>query len=84
MSKLFFYPTKLTYIILLIIISGLIVGCTASEEKPKNIIYILTDDQRFDELGFMNPVIETPHMDELATKGIHFKNFCHNSTMFSK
>ena len=58
----------------MIVVSSLIVGCTASEQKPKNIIYILTDDQRFDELGFMNPVIETPHMDELAEKGIHFKN----------
>jgi N-acetylglucosamine-6-sulfatase len=74
MSKLFFYPTKLISITLLIVVSSLIVGCTASEQKPKNIIYILTDDQRFDELGFMNPVIETPHMDELAEKGIHFKN----------
>ena len=31
-----------------------------------NIIYILTDDQRFDELGFMNPVIDTPNIDKLA------------------
>ncbi|MGB1192492.1 MAG: hypothetical protein ACPG3T_06175, partial [Pseudomonadales bacterium] len=26
--------------------------------KPRNVIYILTDDQRFDELGFMNPVLD--------------------------
>jgi len=44
------------------------------EKKPMNIIYILTDDQRYDELGFMNPVLDTPNMDELAKKGIHFKN----------
>ena len=42
--------------------------------KPRNVIYILTDDQRFDELGFMNPVIDTPNMDELAQNGVHFKN----------
>ena len=39
-----------------------------------NIIYILTDDQRFDELGFMNPVIDTPNIDKLAQEGVHFKN----------
>ena len=39
-----------------------------------NIIYILTDDQRFDELGFMNPVIDTPNIDRLAQEGVHFKN----------
>jgi len=42
--------------------------------RPKNIIYILTDDQRFDELGFINPVLDTPNMDQLAAKGVHFKN----------
>ena len=39
-----------------------------------NVIYILTDDQRYDELGFMNPVIDTPHMDRLAKEGVHFEN----------
>jgi arylsulfatase A-like enzyme len=47
---------------------------STTKAKPKNIIYILTDDQRFDELGFMNPVLETPNMDQLAAKGVHFKN----------
>ena len=39
-----------------------------------NVIYILTDDQRYDELGFMNPVIDTPHMNRLAKEGVHFEN----------
>ena len=38
----------------------------SSSATPRNVIYILTDDQRFDELGFMNPVIDTPHMDKKA------------------
>lgn len=45
----------------------------ATASRP-NIIFILTDDQRYDELGFMNPVIETPNMDRIATEGVHFKN----------
>ena len=52
-------------------------GVTANNEasiKPQNIIFILTDDQRFDELGFINPILETPNMDKLANKGVHFKN----------
>jgi len=39
-----------------------------------NVIFILTDDQRFDELGFMNPVLKTPNMDKLAQEGVHFSN----------
>jgi len=46
----------------------------AADPERMNVIFILTDDQRFDELGFMNPVLETPHMDRLAREGVHFRN----------
>jgi len=45
-----------------------------SDQKP-NIIFILTDDQRFDALGYAgNKLISTPEMDKLAAEGTHFKN----------
>lgn len=41
-------------------------------ERP-NIIFILTDDQRFDALGFSgNKHIYTPEMDKLANEGTYF------------
>jgi arylsulfatase A-like enzyme len=43
-------------------------------DESYNVIFILTDDQRYDELGFMNPVIETPNLDRLADEGVHFRN----------
>lgn len=46
----------------------------AQQEKP-NIIFILTDDQRWDALGFSgNEIIQTPEMDKLAEQGVYFKN----------
>jgi len=43
-------------------------------EKP-NIIFILTDDQRWDALGFAgNDIIHTPNMDKLASEGLYFEN----------
>lgn len=43
-------------------------------DKP-NIIFILTDDQRWDTLGCAgNAVIETPVMDSLAREGVRFAN----------
>ena len=46
----------------------------ARQEKP-NIIFILTDDQRWDALGFSgNELIQTPEMDRLAAEGVYFKN----------
>ena len=43
-------------------------------EKP-NIIFILTDDQRYSALGYAgNDFITTPEMDKLAKEGTYFKN----------
>jgi N-acetylglucosamine-6-sulfatase len=47
---------------------------TPAISTPTNVIYILTDDQRFDEMGFMNPIIDTPNIDRLASEGVHFEN----------
>ncbi|MFK7981076.1 MAG: sulfatase-like hydrolase/transferase, partial [Saprospiraceae bacterium] len=45
-----------------------------TSEKP-NIIFILTDDQRFDALGYVgNELAHTPEMDKLAKSGTFFKN----------
>ncbi len=47
---------------------------TGADEKP-NIIFLLTDDQRWDAMGAMgNPIIQTPHLDKLARQGLMFKN----------
>ncbi len=46
----------------------------APHERP-NIIFILTDDQRFDALGYAgNKIIQTPEMDKLAENGVYFSN----------
>lgn len=40
--------------------------------KARNIVFILSDDHRFDALGFMgHPFLETPHLDSLAKNGAH-------------
>lgn len=62
----------------------LVIGCwgcqvpekedDTEDEKP-NIIFILTDDQRWDALGFAgNDIIHTPNMDKLAAEGLYFEN----------
>ena len=41
----------------------------------KNLLFIVTDQQRYDALGFAgNTVIKTPNMDRLAEQGVYFKN----------
>ncbi|MCF7669293.1 MAG: sulfatase [Verrucomicrobia bacterium] len=42
---------------------------------PRNIIFILSDDHRYDAMSFLgHPFIETPAMDSMAEAGVHFKN----------
>lgn len=46
----------------------------AAEDRP-NFIFIYTDDQRADALGFSgNDIIHTPEMDRLAREGTYFRN----------
>jgi arylsulfatase A-like enzyme len=46
----------------------------ATESRP-NILFILTDDQRFDALGCAgNEIIQTPNLDKLAERGLRFEN----------
>lgn len=46
----------------------------AQQDKP-NLLFILTDDQRWDALGFAgNQLIVTPEMDRLAAEGLYFEN----------
>jgi len=44
--------------------------------KPRNIIFVLTDDHRYDAFGFMKaqPFLQTPYMDRLAAEGAHCRN----------
>jgi arylsulfatase A-like enzyme len=47
----------------------------AADTAPPNIIFLLTDDQRWDSLGCMgNPIIRTPNIDQLASNGVTFSN----------
>ncbi len=53
------------------------ISCIVRKVKTQypNIIFLLTDDQRWDTLGCMgNKIIKTPNMDALAQDGVLFKN----------
>jgi len=44
--------------------------------KPRNIVFILTDDHRYDAMGFLKgqSFLETPVLDSMARDGAHIKN----------
>lgn len=47
-----------------------------AQQKKMNIIFILSDDHRYDAMGFMNRIqgLQTPGMDRMAKEGAHIKN----------
>src|SRR5689334_13447232 len=46
-----------------------------SDARPRNIVLIVADDQRYDALGCAgHPFLESPHLDALARGGARFKN----------
>ena len=60
-------------------IKNLIVGlfllslATTGDAKQPNIVFLFTDDQRFDSFGTLgNPDVKTPHMDRLIDQGTLF------------
>jgi N-acetylglucosamine-6-sulfatase len=68
----------LLYFISSILVLGTFSGSVQAQKtkKPMNIIFILSDDHRYDFMGFMNtvPGLETPGMDKMAKEGAHLKN----------
>lgn len=44
--------------------------------RPRNILVVLTDDHRYDAMGFMKAQSfgDTPTLDRLAREGVHFRN----------
>lgn len=57
--------------------AALLAASVHAAEKPRNIIFILSDDHRWDYLSFMPEApkfLETPNLDRLAKEGAHLRN----------
>ena len=55
----------------------------AAAAKPRNIIFILVDDLRYDGLGLLQPQVRTPNIDRLAREGSYFPNTLVTSSLCS-
>ena len=62
-------------------IGSFLPGVSLAGKKKPNIVFILSDDHRFDHLGVTgHPWIKTPNLDRLAKEGVRFDNaFCTTS-----
>ncbi len=54
---------------------GFVAPCAAAQQDRPSFVIIVTDDQRWDAMGFQgNPLVKTPNMDRLAREGVFFDN----------
>lgn len=63
-------------------LTALLLACTlpaVADERPPNILFILTDDQAPDDFGFYNPqsTLDSPVIDQLAARGMIFDTAVH-------
>lgn len=77
--SMFFTLKYLIFKILTIAFSlNILTSCSSIKNRPEekpNIIFLLTDDQRWDALGINgNEIIQTPNLDRLAKKSLNFGN----------
>ena len=61
-------------VLLALLFSAAVDADAEQRPSPPNLILVLTDDQRWDELGFLDPTLDTPALDALARDGVHFRN----------
>ncbi len=63
---------------------GALTGSNKASENSRsrpNLIFLMTDQQRWDALGCSNPLVHTPNLDRLAKRGIHFRQAVCNVPM---
>ncbi len=74
---------SLAFLLVLTLLTRVLPVCAADlklekiegAEKPLNVVFILSDDHRYDVMSFLgHPWIETPAMDAMAKQGVYFKN----------
>lgn len=51
--------------------------------RPRNVIFVLIDDLRFDGVGFLNPLVKTPNIDRMRREGTFFRNTVVTSSLCS-
>ena len=59
----------------IILLLCVLFSVNAIAQQKKNLLFIMTDQQRYDALSIAgNTVLETPNLDRLAKQGVWFKN----------
>lgn len=75
-KSVFFLSSAACYLLALVLSSTALQGNEAVADERPNIVFILTDDQRYDEIAAIGnfPWLKTPNLDLLVNNGVTFEN----------
>lgn len=62
-------------LLLVILASVVFSASTCAADQPLNFVVIISDDQGWNDIGYRNAVIKTPHLDALAKSGVVLDQF---------
>jgi len=62
-------------LIIAALVSKLASPASAAEGQPPNIVYIITDDQGWKDVGYHGSDIKTPNIDKLAAEGARLEQY---------
>lgn len=65
------------------ILAGQVSAAQSNSDKKRNVVFILLDDLRYDGMGFIQPEVQTPNIDDLAARGVHFTDAVVTSSLCS-
>jgi len=59
-----------------------LVGCAPQQDRRRpNILFLMADQYRWDAIGGVNPLVKTPNLDALASRGVRFGRATVNAPM---
>ena len=71
-----------TLVVILAIFSSTLCGRSVAEDSLPNIIFILTDDMGYSDIGCYGGEVKTPNLDRMALNGIRFTSMYNTSKCF--
>ncbi|MEM1208260.1 MAG: sulfatase-like hydrolase/transferase [Planctomycetota bacterium] len=60
------------FVVLLVALTTVLAAPVTAEDRPPNIVFIITDDQTNDQLGYLEGEALTPNLDRMANEGVVF------------
>lgn len=63
------------YLLLPLLVLGMFSPAVLADDRPPNIVLIVSDDQGYNDLGVTNDEIITPNLDRLADEGVRLTSF---------